>query len=73
MLALDSYFWSQIGDRRGFGFALDTDDLAPLLAGRTALDSAGVGTTGVKTDVTLGKRYVASKAPDRIAWELYMA
>jgi len=27
----------------------------------------------VKKDETLGKRYVAFKAPDRIAWELYMA
>ena len=29
--------------------------------------------TGVKLDETLGKRYVAFKDPDRIAWELYMA
>ena len=28
--------------------------------------------TGVKLDETLGKRYVAFKDPDRIAWEFYM-
>ena len=37
-----------------------------------ALSAAGVENTGVKTDETLGKRYVAFKDPDRIAWELYM-
>ena len=38
-----------------------------------ALAAAGVDNTGAKTDETLGKRYVAFKDPDRIAWELYMA
>jgi catechol 2,3-dioxygenase-like lactoylglutathione lyase family enzyme len=38
-----------------------------------ALTAAGVENTGAKTDETLGKRYVAFKDPDRIAWELYMA
>jgi catechol 2,3-dioxygenase-like lactoylglutathione lyase family enzyme len=38
-----------------------------------ALAKAGVENTGVKVDPTLGKRYVAFKDPDRIAWELYMA
>jgi catechol 2,3-dioxygenase-like lactoylglutathione lyase family enzyme len=38
-----------------------------------ALAAAGVENTGVKLDETLGKRYVAFKDPDRIAWELYMA
>ena len=38
-----------------------------------ALADAGIENTGAKTDETLGKRYVAFKDPDRIAWELYMA
>jgi len=38
-----------------------------------ALAAAGIENTGAKTDETLGKRYVAFKDPDRIAWELYMA
>ena len=36
------------------------------------LADAGVENTGVKTDETLNKRYIAFKDPDRIAWELYM-
>jgi len=36
------------------------------------LQAAGVENTGVKTDPTLQKRYVAFKDPDRIAWEFYM-
>jgi glyoxylase I family protein len=38
----------------------------------SALSEAGIENTGVKTDETLGKRYVAFKDPDRIAWEYYM-
>ncbi len=38
-----------------------------------ALKKAGVENTGAKLDETLGKRYVAFKDPDRIAWEFYMA
>jgi catechol 2,3-dioxygenase-like lactoylglutathione lyase family enzyme len=38
-----------------------------------ALKAAGVENTGAKLDPTLGKRYVAFKDPDRIAWEFYMA
>jgi len=38
-----------------------------------ALEAAGVDNTGVKLDETLGKRYVAFKDPDRIAWEFYHA
>ena len=38
-----------------------------------ALKRAGVDNTGAKMDETLGKRYVAFKDPDRIAWEFYMA
>jgi hypothetical protein len=37
-----------------------------------ALTEAGVENTGVKFDETGGKRYVAFKDPDRIAWEFYM-
>lgn len=38
-----------------------------------ALEEAGIENTGVKLDETLGKKYVAFKDPDRIAWEFYMA
>ncbi len=37
-----------------------------------ALAQASVSNTGVKMDEVLGKRYVAFKDPDGIAWELYM-
>lgn len=37
-----------------------------------ALASAGIENTGVKLDEVLGKKYVAFKDPDRIAWEFYM-
>jgi glyoxylase I family protein len=36
------------------------------------LSNAGVENTGVKTDPTLQKQYVAFKDPDRIQWEFYM-
>ena len=36
------------------------------------LSEAGVENTGVKTDDTLQKQYVAFKDPDRIQWEFYM-
>ena len=36
------------------------------------LDLAGVENTGIKTDATLNKKYVAFKDPDRISWEYYM-
>ena len=36
------------------------------------LKDAGVENTGVKTDETLKKKYVAFKDPDRIQWEFYM-
>ncbi len=39
----------------------------------SALTQAGIENTGAKLDETLGKRYVAFKDPDRIAWEFYMA
>ena len=36
------------------------------------LKNANVENTGIKTDATLQKQYVAFKDPDRIQWELYM-
>jgi catechol 2,3-dioxygenase-like lactoylglutathione lyase family enzyme len=47
----------------------DDDELERVAA---SLTEAGVENTGVKLDATLGKKYVAFKDPDRIAWELYM-
>ncbi len=38
-----------------------------------ALGAAGIENTGVKLDETPGRRYVAFKDPDRIAWEFYTA
>ena len=45
--------------------------LAAALMGTEA--ALYVPSTGVKMDEVLGKRYVAFKDPDGIAWELYMA
>lgn len=53
--------------------ALGCEDEAELERVAAALKEAGVENTGVKLDETLGKRYVAFKDPDRIAWEFYMA
>lgn len=53
--------------------ALACTDEAELERVAQALADAGVESTGVKMDETLGKRYVAFKDPDRIAWEFYMA
>jgi glyoxylase I family protein len=53
--------------------ALGCEDEAELERVAAALSDAGVENTGVKLDETLGKRYVAFKDPDRIAWEFYMA
>lgn len=36
------------------------------------LNALQVENTGVKTDDTLGKKYIAFKDPDRISWEYYM-
>ena len=52
--------------------ALACEDESELQRVASALSEAGVENTGVKTDEALGKRYVAFKDPDRIAWELYM-
>lgn len=53
--------------------ALACSDEAELSRVAVALAEAGVENTGVKVDETLGKKYIAFKDPDRIAWELYMA
>jgi glyoxylase I family protein len=53
--------------------ALACADEAELERVAVALSEAGVENTGVKLDDVLGKRYVAFKDPDRIAWEFYMA
>jgi glyoxylase I family protein len=52
--------------------ALACADESELERVAAALSEAGVENTGVKIDETLGKRYVAFKDPDRIAWEFYM-
>ncbi|WP_211320203.1 VOC family protein [Hymenobacter nivis] len=48
------------------------EDATKLHRVAAALQAAGVENTGVKTDSALQKVYVASKDPDRIAWEFYM-
>lgn len=53
--------------------ALACPDEAELQRVASALSKAGIENTGVKVDETLGKRYVAFKDPDRIAWEFYLA
>lgn len=53
--------------------ALACGDEAELERVAAALKEAGIENTGVKMDETLGKKYVAFKDPDRIAWEFYMA
>jgi glyoxylase I family protein len=52
--------------------ALACPDEAELERVAHGLAEAGIENTGVKLDETLGKRYVAFKDPDRIAWEYYM-
>jgi catechol 2,3-dioxygenase-like lactoylglutathione lyase family enzyme len=53
--------------------ALACEDETELKRVANDLTEAGIENTGVKMDETLGKRYVAFKDPDRIAWEFYMA
>lgn len=53
--------------------ALACGDAAELRRVADALVASGIDNTGVKTDQTLGKEYVAFKDPDGIAWEFYMA
>ena len=52
--------------------ALACDDEAELERVAAALSAEDIENTGVKVDETLGKKYVAFKDPDRIAWEFYM-
>jgi glyoxylase I family protein len=52
---------------------LACEDEAEIKRVAAALADAGVEHTGVKLDETRGKRYGASRDPDRITWELYMA
>jgi catechol 2,3-dioxygenase-like lactoylglutathione lyase family enzyme len=52
--------------------ALTCEDEAELERVAAALSNAGIENTGIKVDETLGKKYVAFKDPDRIAWELYL-
>ena len=47
----------------------DPDELSRVAE---KLQAYGIENTGIKTDPTLGKQYVAFKDPDRIAWEFYM-
>lgn len=60
-------------------FTIGTDHLAiaceseeELNRVAKGLSDAGIENTGVKTDPTLQKQYVAFKDPDRIQWEFYM-
>lgn len=53
--------------------ALACEDEDELNRVAELLSQAGVENTGVKTDETLNKQYVAFKDPDRISWEYYMA
>lgn len=52
--------------------ALACEDLDELQRVVNELEKAGIENTGVKTDETLNKKYVAFKDPDRISWEYYM-
>ena len=52
--------------------ALACEKTAELARIAEALSAAGVPSTGVKTDPTLNRDYVAFKDPDGIAWEFYM-
>ena len=73
--------WSTVLERQhtptaaGAGIQLGPNGVRALrtLGVADALKAAGVENTGVKLDETLGKRYVAFKDPDRIAWEFYTA
>lgn len=52
--------------------ALACEDPEELKRVAAELDRAGIENTGIKTDETLNKKYVAFKDPDRISWEYYM-
>lgn len=53
--------------------ALACEDESELKRVAEALREANIENTGIKTDETLNRQYVAFKDPDRIAWEFYMA
>lgn len=52
--------------------ALAAENLEELHRVAKELNNAHIENTGVKTDPTLNKKYVAFKDPDRISWEYYM-
>lgn len=52
--------------------ALGCEDPEELNRIAGVLNKAKIENTGVKTDPTLGKQYLAFKDPDRISWEYYM-
>ena len=52
--------------------ALACEDEHELERVAHALEAENIPNTGIKTDPTLGKKYVAFKDPDRISWEFYM-
>ena len=52
--------------------AIACADEAELHRVAAALQAAGVENTDIKVDAVGGKRYVAFKDPDRIAWEFYL-
>jgi glyoxylase I family protein len=53
--------------------ALGCADEGELERVARALEVAHVPSTGLRFDAVLGRRYVAFKDPDGIAWEFYMA
>lgn len=52
--------------------ALACENIEELQRITTELNLAGIENTGIKTDATLNKKYVAFKDPDQISWEYYM-
>lgn len=52
--------------------ALACENLEELQRVTKELEKAGIENTGIKTDKTLNKKYVAFKDPDRISLEYYM-
>lgn len=52
--------------------ALACQDEAEIDRVAKAMADAGIDNTGAKLEQTLGKKYVAFKDPDGIAWELFM-
>lgn len=52
--------------------ALACENIDELQRVTKELEKAGIKNTGIKTDETLNKKYVAFKDHDWIAWEYYM-